>query len=131
MMIQRDDIISEKGRVSIAKDVVVSIAAIAVTDIEGIVHARRGDKPFRHGEGMKRQIDVQVEEENVKINVQAMVIQGFPVHKVAKEVQTHVKTQVEKMTGLTVSGVNVDIQRLVHVEEAAAAPVEREVRKRS
>lgn len=127
-MIQKDnDIISEKGRVSIAKDVVVSIAAIAVTDIEGVVHSRRGDKPFRRGEGMKRQIDVQVEEEDIKINVRAMVMQGFPVHKVAKEVQTHVKTQVEKMTGLTVSGVNIDIQRLVKAEEPAAEPVKQEV----
>jgi uncharacterized alkaline shock family protein YloU len=124
-MIQTDDeIISKKGRVSIAKDVVVSIAAIAVTDIEGIVHSRRGDKPFRRGEEMKRHIDVQVEEENVKITVRTVVIQGFPVHKVAKEVQTHVKTQVEKMTGLTVSGVDVDIQRLAQSEEADAESVE-------
>ncbi len=124
-MIQTDDeIISKKGRVSIAKDVVVSIAAIAVTDIEGIVHSRPGDKPFRRGEEMKRHIDVQVEEENVKITVRTVVIQGFPVHKVAKEVQTHVKTQVEQMTGLTVSGVDVDIQRLAQSEEADAESVE-------
>ena len=41
---------------------------------------------------------------------------GKPIHKVAKQVQTRVKSEIEKMTGLKVNAVDVDVQRLVEPE---------------
>ena len=106
----------EKGRVSISKDVVTAIAAIAAADVEGIANLHQAEGAFRRGEGMKRYVDTEVEGDNVKVTVRITVYYGQAIHKVAKQVQTRVKAEIERMTGLKVSGVDVDIQRLVEPE---------------
>ena len=108
---------SEKGNVGISKEVVTAIAGIAVSEVDGIANLRAGDGAFRRGEGMKRYVDTDVEGENVKVTVRITAIYGTPIHKAAKQVQTRVKTEIERMTGLKVSAVNVDVQRLVEPEE--------------
>jgi uncharacterized alkaline shock family protein YloU len=115
---------AEKGNVGISKDVVTAIAGIAVSEVEGIANLRPGDGAFRRGEGMKRYVDTEVEGENVKVTVRITAVYGTPIHKVAKQVQTRVKAEIERMTGLRVSGVDVDVQHLVEPEEPA--PVEDE-----
>ncbi len=112
----------EKGRVSISKDVVTAIAAIAAADVDGIANLRPNDGAFRRGEGMKRYVDTEVEGDNVRVTVRITVYYGQAIHRVAKQVQTRVKAEIEKMTGLKVSAVDVDIQRLVEPE--APPPVE-------
>jgi len=108
----------EKGSVGISKDVVTAIAGIAVSEVDGIANLRRGDSTFRRGEGMKRYVDTTVEGDVVTVTVRITVLYGHPIHKVAKQVQTRVKTEIERMTGLRVSAVNVDVQRLVQPEDA-------------
>lgn len=114
---------SEKGSVGISKEVVTAIAGIAVSEVDGIANLRSDDDAFRRGEGMKRYVDTEVEGENVKVTVRITAVYGTPIHKVAKQVQTRVKTEIERMTGLKVSAVNVDVQRLV---EPDAQPEEGE-----
>ena len=114
---------SEKGSVGISKEVVTAIAGIAVSEVDGIANLRSDDDAFRRGEGMKRYVDTEVEGENVKVTVRITAVYGTPIHKVAKQVQTRVKTEIERMTGLKVSAVNVDVQRLV---EPDAQPEESE-----
>ncbi len=110
----------EKGSVGISKDVVTAIAGIAVSEIDGIANLRQGDSSFRRGEGMKRYVDTSVEGDVVTVTVRITVLYGSPIHKVAKQVQTRIKAEIERMTGLRVSAVNVDVQRLVQSEEAEA-----------
>ncbi len=98
----------EKGHVSISQEVVTAIAAITASEVDGIFHRE---------EGMKRYVDTEVEGENVKVTVRVTLVYGNSLYKVAKEIQTRVRSEVEQMTGLQVSGVNVDIQRLVTPEE--------------
>jgi len=98
----------EKGHVSISQEVFAAIAAIASSEIDGIFHRE---------EGMKRYVDTEVEGENVKVTVRVTLIYGNSLYRVAKQIQTRVRTEVEQMTGLQVSKVNVDIQHLVTPEE--------------
>jgi len=107
----------EKGSVGISRDVVTAIAGIAVSDIDGIANLGQGDSSFRRGEGMKRYVDTSVEGDVVTVTVRITVLYGNPIHKVAKQVQTRIKAEIERMTGLRVSAVNVDVQRLVHVDD--------------
>jgi len=109
---------TDKGSVGISKDVVTSIAGIAVSEVEGIANLRAGDGSFRRGEGMKRFVDTTVEGDSVSVTVRITVIYGNQIHKVAKQVQTRVKAEIEKMTGLRVDSVNVDVQKLVDSEGA-------------
>jgi uncharacterized alkaline shock family protein YloU len=107
----------EKGNVGISKDVVTAIAGIAISEIAGIANLRPDDTAFRRGEGMKRYVDTTVDGDVVTVTVRITVIYGNPIHKVAKQVQTRIKTEIERMTGLRVSAVNVDVQKLVKADE--------------
>ena len=107
----------EKGSVGISKDVVTAIAGIAVSEIDGIANLSQGDSSFRRGEGMKRYVDTDVDGDVVTVTVRITVLYGNPIHKVAKQVQTRIKAEIERMTGLRVSAVNVDVQRLVQADE--------------
>lgn len=107
----------EKGSVGISRDVVTAIAGIAVSEVDGIANLGHGDSSFRRGEGMKRYVDTNVEGDVVAVTVRITVIYGNPIHKVAKQVQTRIKAEIERMTGLRVSAVNVDVQRLVQADE--------------
>ena len=107
----------EKGSVGISRDVVTAIAGIAVSDIDGIANLGQGDSSFRRGEGMKRYVDTSVEGDVVTVTVRITVLYGNPIHKVAKQVQTRIKAEIERMTGLRVSAVNVDVQRLAQVDD--------------
>ena len=106
----------EKGNVGISKDVVTAIAGIAISEIDGIANLRAGDSSFRRGEGMKRYVDTSVEGDAVTVTVRITVLYGNAIHKVAKQVQTRIKSEIEKMTGLRVDAVNVDVQRLIEAE---------------
>ena len=108
---------AEKGNVGISKDVVTAIAGIAAAEIDGIANLRAGDSTFRRGEGMKRFVDTTVDGDVVTVTVRITVLYGNPIHKVAKQVQTRIKAEIERMTGLRVSAVNVDVQRLVESDQ--------------
>jgi len=107
----------DKGSVGISRDVVTAIAGIAASEIDGIANLRAGESAFRRGEGMKRFVDTTVDGDVVTVTVRITVLYGNPIHKVAKQVQTRIKAEIERMTGLRVSAVNVDVQRLVESEE--------------
>src|SRR5512136_1811676 len=98
----------ERGNVGISREVVTAIAGIAISEIDGIANLRQGDSAFRRGEGMKRHVDTNVDGDVVSVTARITVVYGYPILKVAKEVQARVKAEIERMTGLRVSAVNVD-----------------------
>ncbi|MDD5220371.1 MAG: Asp23/Gls24 family envelope stress response protein, partial [Candidatus Bipolaricaulis sp.] len=53
----------------------------------------------------------------VTVTVRITVVYGVPIRKVAKQVQARIKAEIERMTGLRVSAVNVDVQRVVKADE--------------
>ena len=113
---------ADKGSVGISKDVVTAIAGIAVSEISGIGNLRPGDSVFRRGEGMKRYVDTTVDGDVVTVTVRITVVYGVPIRKVAKLVQGRIKAEIERMTGLRVSAVNVDVLRVVKGDESTEEP---------
>ncbi len=106
----------DRGSVGISRDVVTAIAGIAISEIDGVANLRSGDSSFRRGEGMKRFVDTNIEGDVVSVTARIHIIHGYPILKIAKQVQTRIKTEIERMTGLKVSAVNVDVQKLVKPE---------------
>jgi uncharacterized alkaline shock family protein YloU len=96
--------------------VVTAIAGIAISEIDGIANLRPGDTAFRRGEGMKRYVDTNVDGEVVAVTARIVVVYGYPILKIAKQVQARIKSEIERMTGLRVSAVNVDVQKIVKPE---------------
>ncbi len=106
----------DRGSVGISRDVVTAIAGIAISEIDGIANLRPGDTAFRRGEGMRRHVDTSIDGDAVTVTARLTVVYGFPIFKVAKQVQARIKAEIEKMTGLKVSAVHVDVQKLVKPE---------------
>lgn len=107
-----------RGEIEISKDVITTIAAVAATEIEGLGEMRGSaglSGVFQRGD--KKGVETELEDGKVRIILKIAVRYGYPVHEIARKVQQKVKQEVESMTGLEVSEVNVDVQRLEFEEE--------------
>lgn len=99
------------GRISIADDVVASIAGIAAIEVKGVskltgnisneLVAKLGKKNLSKG------VKVDISEGVVSVDLSIELEYGSSIKTVSCEVQQKVKQAIENMTGLMVSVVNV------------------------
>ncbi|HAZ27851.1 TPA: Asp23/Gls24 family envelope stress response protein [Candidatus Acetothermia bacterium] len=107
--------IPDEGRISIAKDVIGTIAGLAATSVAGVAAPRGGT--LLRAEASRRLVEVELAGNRVKLAVKVGVLYGHDVQAVAQELQTSVKVEVEKMTALSVDEVDVEVVRVVFPEE--------------
>ena len=111
---------SELGNIRIADDVVKTIAAKAVTDVEGVYKLAGGvvDEVSKML-GKKRPtngVKVEVGEVECSIEIYLVIKYGYKIAEVAEAVQKAVLEEVSNLTGLKVVEVNVYVQN-VRMEE--------------
>lgn len=109
----KSEINNQLGSIRIADEVVSTVAGLAAIEVEGVASLsggwgtefveKLGKKNF--GKGIK----VETVDEQTSINIYITIAFGYPIPKVAEDVQNEVKIAVETMTGLTVASVNVHI----------------------
>ncbi|RLE34784.1 Asp23/Gls24 family envelope stress response protein [Candidatus Acetothermia bacterium] len=117
------EIIDEDGRITIAEDVIGAIARIAAEKVGGIAHSggtSGGLKSIFGGEDLAPNIKTELSEEAVRLELRIAVEYGYPVHEVAQGVQRNVQQDIERLAGITVSGVDVYVKKVVppHTHEA-------------
>ncbi len=110
--------IQENGNVMISEDVIATIVANALAEVDGI--GSLGSKPgigiadFAIKKNWSKSLKIMIAEDNsVAIDCSVMVAYGNSVVDVAAAVQQNVTSNVESMTGIKVSGVNVNICGIV------------------
>jgi uncharacterized alkaline shock family protein YloU len=101
------------GEVKIVSDVVAVIAALAATEIDG-VHSMAGNitNELIGKLGVKKLskgVKILMEEGVVRVDMMIVVNYGHSIPDISKQVQERVSQQIENMTGLTVSEVNVRV----------------------
>jgi len=111
----------ENGQVKISDDVVIIIAGIATNGVKGVYSARTGmtdgiTNLFTKNNYSKG-IKVEVNENTVVLDIFINVEYGCKINEVAREVQTTVKKEIETMTDLIVSSVNVHVQNIITEKE--------------
>ena len=89
----------ENGAVNVNEDVIVTIAAAAIRDVEGVVSIKNDRKG----------VHVTLGESEVELDCGLVVIYGHSVVEIAKNVQNAVTNAVESMTGIKVSSVDVNV----------------------
>lgn len=109
----KSEINNQLGSIRIADEVVATVAGLAAVDVEGVSSLsggwgtdfveKLGKKNF--GKGIK----VETIDDETSVNIFISITFGYPIPKVAEDVQREVKVAVETMTGLTVASVNVHI----------------------
>ena len=104
------------GAVSISDEVMAVIAGTAALEVEGVA-GLLGYYPGNKQKAVRRQmskgISVVVSDGTVKANLSITAKFGAKLHEVAKEVQNRVKKEIENMTGLVLSEVNVTVGAIV------------------
>ena len=101
----------EKGSINISEEVVAAIAAAAAVETEGVATLSAG-KDFAELLGKKnlsRGVKITVVEETIKVDIWLTVKLGVSVSKVGGKVQEAGASNIESMTGLTVTEVNVHV----------------------
>ena len=103
----------EKGTVNISEEVVAAIAALAVSEVEGVYglsSSFTADLAEMLGrKNMSKGVKLSIEEENVTVECFVVITYGFEIPVVAAAIQDNVINAIESMTGLKVAAVNVDI----------------------
>ena len=111
--VQRERV-TDLGAVRIYNDVLASIASIAASEIKGVHRLGQGSpknfSEFLARRGRSKGVRVSPGENGVRIAVSIIVEYGVYIPRVADEVQENIKRQVEKMTGLVLQEVNVDVE---------------------
>ena len=105
----------EMGIVKISDDVVGVIAALAATEVAGIVGMSGGlvgeiTEILTTKKSLSKGVKVNVGESSATIDLFMVVEYGIKIPEVAMQVQENVKKAVESMTGLTVSDINIHVQ---------------------
>ena len=110
--------IQENGNVMISEDVIATIVAHALAEVDGI--GSLGSKPgigvndFDVKKHWSKSLKILIaEDNNVSIDCSVMVAYGNSVVDVAAAVQQNVTANVESMTGVKVNAVNVNICGIV------------------
>ena len=103
----------ELGEVKIASDVVAAIAALAATEIDGVYSMAGNITNELIGKlGMKnlsKGVKILMEGGIVRVDMMVVVNYGYSIPEVSGQGQERVSQQIENMTGLSVSEVNVRI----------------------
>lgn len=107
----------ENGTVKISDEVVTIIAGIATMEVQG-VHSMHtgiveGFSNFFTKNNYSKGIKVEINNENVVLDIFINVNYGCKINKVAEEIQDTVKKEVETMTDLNVSQVNIHVQNII------------------
>ncbi len=101
------------GEVRIADDVVAIIAALAATEVEGVVSMNGNitaeiiNKLTKNN--LSKGVKITVDDNKVTADLMLNIGYGYEIPSVCEEVQKKVKTAIENMTGLEVLAVNVRI----------------------
>ena len=110
-----ENIINEAEGIKISNDVVAVIAGVAVSEVPGVAGMAGGfaggiTEVFSGKKNLAKGIKVDIEDNDVKIDVNIIVEYGSRIPDVAFEIQNRVKKAAESMTGLKVKEVNVHVQ---------------------
>lgn len=112
------DLVTDQGTTSIADSVVEKIAGMAAREIQGVhsmgAGATRAFGAIKEAIGSTPSastgVSVEVGQRQAAIDIQLIVDYGVSILDLAQAVRRNVLERVERMTGLEVTEVNIDIQ---------------------
>jgi len=108
---------SEKGKIRISEDIIMTIARNAVSEIQGITDISGGFpggivRIFNRNTSSKSGVLLEKEEDHLVLNLSLEVMYGIPIPYLVEEAQKKVKAAVETMTEIDVQQVNIFVHNL-------------------
>jgi uncharacterized alkaline shock family protein YloU len=115
----RDRLTTNEGKISVAQGVVQKIAGMACREVAGVHSMGSGGSrtfsaireriPGSSGPNVAQGVGVEVGETQAAIDLDIVVDYGVSVAELGRSIQRNVKTSLERMTGLDVVEVNVNV----------------------
>ena len=112
--------VKQEGGLKISVTVIEKIAKIAAMEVEGVSSVSVGSsgvKGFLAKTNLPKAVEVEMVEGVANITVSVVVKYGVKLPSVCKEVQQVVKSNVQNMTDITVSKVNIVVTGVEAVTE--------------
>lgn len=110
------EVVENNGSVNIADEVIAVIASMAASEVKGVASMVSGVAGnFAELIGMKntsKGVKITKDDDSVTLDLAIMVEYGAKIPDVSWNVQSKVKGDVEAMTGLSVSAVNVSVESI-------------------
>ena len=103
---------------SISEEVIATIAEKVVLDVSGVYSLSGGINVLGKKIGTQG-IKVEINKKDISLDIFIIVCYGVKIPDIAWEVQDKVKKELENMTGMTVSAVNVHIQGINYKKKNA------------
>ena len=107
---------TDLGTVRIHKNVIASIASLAVLEIEGV---KRVGGDFKSGlmelVGRKTLAAIKVEftkNEEIRVDIPLVVKYGYNIPEIASSAQEKVRNALDKMTNLSIKDININVQSI-------------------
>ncbi len=123
------ELVTSRGRTSIADAAVRKIAGVATREVEGVhnlgtggaraVGALRQRIPGSSGRNVAQGVGVEVGERQAAIDLDVIVDYGVSIVGIAQAIRGNVVSSVEGMTGLEVTEVNIAVDD-IHIPEEEA-----------
>ena len=123
-----NELVSDLGTITFTEGVLMALVHQAISQVEGLgeVKGKLSDIVGIFG-GRQKGIQVEFHPNGVHVGLSITVRYGKPIHEVARTLQRRVKEEVERMTGLLVSGVDIYVQDIHPPEPPPAPPSEADV----
>ena len=104
----------ENGSVNIAEDVVASIAALAVQEVEGVCSMNMGvpsefTEFLNNKKNPNKGVKLTMDGDDIIIDCNVILYYGNSIAEIARAIQEKVAASVQAMTGLSVKKVNVHV----------------------
>ena len=107
----------ECGRIVFADEVVATIAALAVSDVDGVSSLSggvvEGITEMIGKKNVTKGVKVEVGTEEAAVDVSVSIKYGYKIKEVCEKIQQAIKSAIETMTGLRVVEINVFVQSVV------------------
>ena len=104
----------EFGKINISDEVVSIVASLAANSVKGVAgmvsSISGGFAELLGKKNLSKGVKVSVTDKNVALDLSIIVEYGSKIPDVAWEIQEKVKSEVEAMTGLNVTAVNVSVE---------------------
>ncbi len=106
---------NELGKVVISEELLANLAGVAAVECYGLVgmasrKLKDGIAELLGRDNLSRGVEVKLEDELLTVDLYIIVSYGTKIPEVAVNVMEKVKYTLEKLTGLTVAGVNIYVQ---------------------
>ncbi len=116
--VNRDEI--NLGIVKISDEVISVVAAVASSEINGVVeigHCQVSENNKFTKKGLGKGVKVSVDNEEAVIEMTISVEYGLKIPDLVYKVQDNVKNTVQAITGLKVSMVNIYVQNIIILKD--------------